>query len=136
MSTDGATLLPLRPGTDPSLILIAEDEGPIAEALAFVVEDAGYRAVLARHGKEALGIARERPPALIITDLMMPHMSGSDLIAALRDDAIRDGFRAPPIILMTAAGGRFAGAASADAILRKPFDIGEVETLLQQLLPS
>lgn len=135
MSHDGSIPRPKRPGTDRTLVLIAEDETPIADALAFIVEDAGYRAVVAQHGREALDLARTRCPALVITDLMMPHMSGSDLIVALREDATKDGYRPPPIILMTAAGGRLAGAASADAVLRKPFDIREVESLLQRLLP-
>lgn len=136
VNPDGNTPLPLRPGTDPTLVLIAEDEAPIADALAFVVEDAGYHAVVAQHGREALDVARSRHPALVITDLMMPHMSGADLIVALREDATRDGFRPPPVILMTAAGARHSGAASADAVLRKPFDIHEVEVLLGRLLPS
>jgi CheY-like chemotaxis protein len=123
-----------RPETDHALVLIAEDEEPIADALAFIVADAGYIPVQAAHGREALEIARARHPALVITDLMMPHLSGTDLILALRDDAAREGYRPPPIILMTAAGHRLARATGADAVLRKPFDIGEVEDMLHRYL--
>ena len=58
------------------LVLIAEDEEPIAEVVATVVEDAGYTPRLAAHGREALELARAEQPALLITDLMMPHLSG------------------------------------------------------------
>jgi len=135
VSQDGSVrAAELRSETDHALVLIAEDEAPIADALAFIVADAGYVPVQAAHGREALEIARARHPALVITDLMMPHLSGTDLIVALRDDAARDGYRAPPIILMTAAGHRLASATGADAVLRKPFDIREVEDLLHRYL--
>ena len=71
----------------PGLVLIAEDEEPIAEVVATVVEDAGYTPLLAAHGREALELARAKQPALLITDLMMPYLSGAELIAALRSDA-------------------------------------------------
>lgn len=118
----------------PALVLIAEDEEPIAEALAMIVADAGYLAVLAPHGKRALELARERPPALVITDLMMPHMNGLELVHALRSDAEAAG-RAPPVILLTTAA-PFPRAewSVADAYLRKPFNIDEVEALLHRYL--
>ncbi len=116
------------------LVLIAEDEEPIAEALAIMVEEAGYRAILARHGREALELAREHPPALVITDLMMPYLDGASLIQAIRDDAAAKGLSAPPIILMTAASGRRAEEARPDVLLSKPFDLDEVETLLSRFL--
>jgi CheY-like chemotaxis protein len=116
---------------EPLLVLIVEDEEPIATALAFIVEDAGYVPLIAMHGRQALDVLRERHPALIITDLMMPYMNGAQLIAAVRaqDDA-------PPIVLMTAAGPRYSAAADADAVLSKPFNITEVERLLHRYLPT
>jgi len=116
------------------LVLIAEDEEPIAEVVSMVVEDLGYTPVVAVHGRQALELARAEWPALLITDLMMPHMSGAELIAALRADAETHGRRAIPVILMTAASLAAARAAGADAVLRKPFDLGELEELLQRFL--
>ncbi len=118
----------------PALVLIAEDEEPIAEALAMIVADAGYLAVLAPHGKRALELARERPPALVITDLMMPHMNGLELVHALRSDAAEAGRTPPVIVLTTAAPFPRAEWSVADAYLRKPFDIDEVEALLHRYL--
>ena len=118
------------------LVLIAEDEEPIAQAIAYIVEDLGYKAVIAIHGRQALDIAMRSHPALIITDLMMPQMTGADLIRAIRDDAARGHYHAPPIILMSAAGRLLVQSVGADAFLPKPFDVTQVEDLLDHYLHS
>lgn len=67
----------------------------------------------------------------------MPRLDGAGLIAALRGDAALNGAEpAPPIVLMTAANLQLAREAGADAVLRKPFDISEVEKLLHRFLDS
>jgi len=118
----------------PIVVLIAEDERSIAALVAEIVAEAGYLPLVATHGCQALDLARERWPALVITDLMMPHLDGAGLIAALRTEAAARGSAAPPIVLMTAASLRFARAAEADVILRKPFNIVELEALLRLFL--
>lgn len=123
-------------GQEPFLVLIAEDEEPIAEALAFLVEDCGYTPLLASNGRQALELARARHPALVITDLMMPYLDGDELIRALRADAAVDQHAPPATILLSAAGLRRMKAAGADAILPKPFDLGELEKLLRRFLGS
>src|SRR5262245_65910949 len=75
----------------PPVVLIAEDEEPIAEALAMIVEDAGYTPLLAAHGMEALELARTQRPALLITDLMMTFFDGARLIAAVGEGCRRGG---------------------------------------------
>lgn len=132
MSDDNAHSEP--PASDPKLVLIAEDEELIADALASIIADAGYTPAVARHGRAALGVARARHPALVITDLMMPYMGGADLIAALHTDAANDGHAPPPIILLTAAGSRRVQTAGADAVLHKPFNIADLEALLRRFL--
>jgi two-component system chemotaxis response regulator CheY len=119
------------PTVEPWLVLIVEDEEPIATALSFIVEDAGYVPLIAMHGRQALDVLRERHPALIITDLMMPFMNGAQLIAEVRAWP-----GAPPIVLMTAAGRRYSAAAHADEVLPKPFNIADVEKLLHRYLST
>lgn len=123
-------------GPSPHMVLIVEDEEPIATAIAVVVEDAGYVPVLASNGQGALSVADTRRPALVLTDLMMPRMDGIQLIAALREQAEANGYAMPPVILMTAGGPRRAREAGADAILWKPFDIEQLEKLLTRFLPT
>jgi DNA-binding response OmpR family regulator len=119
------------PPAAPKVVLIAEDEEPLARALAYIVEDAGYTPIVAYHGKAALKLALEHRPALIIADLMMPQMSGTELISTLH---AAWNSAAPPIVLMTAAGRRYVEQSGADAVLPKPFEITEVEALLQRFL--
>ena len=129
-------------GADPSgqalplLVLIAEDEEPIALTLADVIEACGYRALIAENGKRALELARAHHPALIITDLMMPFLSGREVIAALRAQENGAEHPLPPMILMSAAGRAYTRESGADAVLLKPFELEEVEALLQRFLPS
>jgi len=118
----------------PPVVLIAEDEEPIAQAIAFIVEDLGYTPEIALHGKQALELARTSHPALIITDLMMPQMDGAELIRAIHEDATRQHYDAPPIILMSAAGRHYIESVGADAILAKPFDVTQVEELVDHYL--
>src|SRR5579885_1416377 len=102
------------------LVLIVDDEEPIAEALVYVVEDMGYTATHATGGRAALDLVEAGlRPALIVTDLMMPQMDGARLIGALR--AIL-GRAMPPVILMTAANPHHAAVVAVDATLPKPFN--------------
>lgn len=119
---------------DSPVVLIAEDEEPIALAIAYIVEDLGFTPTVATHGKQALDMAMTQRPALIITDLMMPQMTGAELIRAVRDHASKQKYHAPPIILMSAAGRQYVDSAGADAYLPKPFDVSQVEELLDQYL--
>lgn len=123
-------------GGGPLLILIADDERPIAAVIAALVDDLGYQARVAADGRQALALARAAWPALLITDLMMPGLAGDQLIAALRAEAAARGCPAPPAILLTAAEGARAAAAGADATLPKPFDLGELERQVARLLAA
>ena len=116
------------------LVLIAEDEEPLADLVRFVVGEAGYAPLVALNGREALALARERRPVLLIADLMMPHLDGSELIAILRADAADGGAPVPPTILMTAADMARARDAGADAVLRKPFHLADLAALLRRFL--
>jgi len=117
-----------------AVVLIAEDERSIASLVAEVVAQAGYTPLVATNGRQALALAREQWPALVITDLMMPYLDGAALTTALRAEAATRGDAAPPIVLMTAAGPQYARAAGADAVLRKPFNLAELEALLLRFL--
>ncbi len=116
------------------LVLIAEDEEPIAEIIATIIRDMNATPIIASHGREAFALAQQREPALVITDLMMPLMDGAQLIAALRARAAENGVPPPPVILMTASGRENATTTGADAFLSKPFDLEALEALLRRYL--
>ena len=116
------------------LILIADDEEPIVELLATFVTGLGYTPLVAQNGQQALDLAHEHGPALIITDLMMPVLNGADLILALRAETSAQGKLSPPIILLTAGSRRAAGNLPVEAVLLKPFDLQQLERAMRRLL--
>ena len=60
-------------------ILIAEDSATQSQRLQFILEQQGYQVTAAANGRLALAAARRQKPALIISDVIMPEMSGYDL---------------------------------------------------------
>jgi CheY-like chemotaxis protein len=121
-------------GDQTPLVLIIEDEDAIADALALVIEEAGYAVASASSGPEALEVFQAGVrPQLIISDFMMPQMDGAALIREIRDVLGAD---TPPIVLMSAAGPRYIRAVEADAYLPKPFTLEVVESLLLRFLPE
>jgi CheY-like chemotaxis protein len=116
------------------LVLIVEDEGTIAGVLSAFAEDLGYLSMTAPHGVAALEMARVRWPSLVLTDYMMPLMTGGRLIAELRAEAASSGRPVPSIILMSAVSSRLGDGAGADVVLPKPFDLTQLEVLLERFL--
>ncbi len=108
-------------------ILVVEDEPDILALVTFHLAKAGYRVSTAANGSDGLRAAREDRPALIVLDLMLPVMSGFDLIERLReDDATRD----IAVLMLTARReepDRIRGLSlGADDYLTKPFSPQEL----------
>ena len=103
------------------LIVIAEDEFLIADVLVMMLEDAGYEVASTPHGKAALALVREKSPSLVITDFMMPLMTGLELAQAMRSDT---DLARIPIILVSGAQGSIGRAYPDmfDAVLDKPYN--------------
>jgi DNA-binding response OmpR family regulator len=99
-------------------VLIVDDEFGLAELLREMLSDHGYDVVLASNGQLALDILGERRIDLVITDMMMPVMDGSELAAAMRAN---EAHRHVPIVMMTSlpTGGR--PHPLFNAAIRKPF---------------
>src|SRR3954468_23285552 len=113
-----------------SVVLVADDEPAVLDALSQVVEDLGHQVMRAHDGREALQLARAQKPHLVVTDHMMPRLSGLDLVRQLReDDVLRD----VPVLLLSAALPPGAGS-EAKAFLPKPFELSEFEDLVETLL--
>ena len=113
-------------------ILIVDDEAPIAQLLADVLQDEGYSIRVARDGASALLEIIKRPPGLVLLDVAMPVMLGSDLLVYLR----RHGFGDLPIIIMTAGLSPLVYLAQgATEVLPKPFDVNLVVEKVARYLP-
>ncbi|WP_318279072.1 response regulator transcription factor [Agrococcus baldri] len=101
-------------------ILVVDDDRDIRDLVAIKLESAGYEVVVRSDGSQALEAALEGAWSLIVLDLMMPGMSGIDVLRAIRDRG-----DTTPVILLTARGQEKdieAGfAAGADDYVTKPF---------------
>lgn len=116
-------------------ILVVDDNPDVRTYVSGILRDRGYRVFLARNGAEGLKIAQTQQPHLIVTDLMMPQVSGLDMIRLIRQDEDLKGI---PIILLTAKADedtRIEGAErGADAYLSKPFNDRELLAEVRNLL--
>lgn len=108
-------------------ILIVEDDEPVRQTLADILELNGYQTLVARDGLEGLALARREQPALIITDIAMPGMNGFELLEQFRDDEV---LRTIPVIVISAkaerATTRRGMELGASDFITKPFTEEEV----------
>ena len=108
-------------------ILIAADDEAIRELLAMILEEEGYTVIRARDGQEAVAQLERDGCDLLITDQMMPDLSGLELIAHMRDNA----GQMVPTILMSASRPETAPPI---AFLPKPFTLATLMRMVNQLL--
>jgi two-component system KDP operon response regulator KdpE len=110
-------------------VLVCDDEHQILRALRVILRDAGYEAVPASTGEEALDLAAVRTPDAGIIDLVLPDMDGIEVCRRLRE------WSDMPLILLSAVGDEEAKvralAAGADDYVTKPFGPRELIARLQ-----
>ncbi len=113
-------------------ILVCDDEPQILRALRVILRDAGFEAVPASTGEEALDLAAVKPPEAAILDLMLPDIDGVELTRRLRE------WSTMPILVLSAVGEEDrkveALTAGADDYVTKPFGPRELVARLQALL--
>lgn len=81
-------------------VLVVEDEVGVRRALKRLLADSGFRTIEASNGREAIQRLSDETPAAIVIDLLMPVMSGAELLKALRRNAF---YRRIPTVVMTGA---------------------------------
>jgi len=117
------------------LVLVVEDETDIVTLLKYNLEKEGFQVMAAGDGEEALLMARERTPQIVLLDWMLPLMSGLEVCRQVRRDAKT---RDVPIIMLTARGeegDRVRGLNSgADDYLTKPFSPTELVARMRAVL--
>jgi DNA-binding response OmpR family regulator len=115
-------------------ILIVDDDPPTRETLTTLLSDGSYELVTATNGTEALTIASELLPDLILLDVMMPVVDGFEVCRRLRADPR---LAEVPIIMLTALDDRASRLrgleAGADDFLNKPFDGSELRTRVRTI---
>jgi two-component system, OmpR family, phosphate regulon response regulator PhoB len=121
--------------SDRPVILCADDDVDILSLVSLRLERAGYEVVRAEDGERAVAAARERRPALAVLDVMMPKLTGYEVLAAVRADPSLRGMK---VILLSArvqeADVHEGLDAGADAYLAKPFKAPELLERVNELL--
>ena len=118
-------------------VLVVDDEPNILYALEESVKAIGYDCLGAPDGEEALFLARETAPDLIITDIVMPKINGFELCRAVKREEVTAGI---PVIVVTVRGMmkdvREGERSGADAYIVKPFHAWDLEKTIRSMLGS
>ena len=113
-------------------VLVVDDEAMVTEVVGRYLQREGFEVALACDGEEALRLAQENRPDLVVLDLMMPKVDGLEVCRALRRDT------QIPIIMLTAKGeeiDRILGLElGADDYVVKPFSPGELVARVKAVL--
>jgi DNA-binding response OmpR family regulator len=116
-------------------VLVVEDDRDIAELVERYLQKAGFATELLSSGRDALKALADRPPELLILDLMLPHVDGLEICRAARSNSRT---AAVPIIMLTARGDeseRIVGLEiGADDYIAKPFSPNELVARVRALL--
>ena len=107
-------------GRKSTFVLVVDDDPDVLLALSDALDSEGYEVRGARDGIDALKAIEERRPDLIITDLLMPTMTGFELLAALHDDPA---LATIPTLIITAGRSPDASETTGSLVLPKPLDL-------------
>ena len=117
-------------GQSPATVLVVDDEPGVCRLFEKVLREEGYRTIVASSGREALELAGDAQPDLILLDIVMPGMDGVETLRELR----RRG-HAAVVIMLTAQGSlqtaREAMLLGAYDYVTKPFNLEFLKTVLR-----
>ncbi|WP_434043743.1 response regulator [Sorangium cellulosum] len=118
-------------------VLVVDDESDLLACIEGLLEDEGYSVVTCPDGKAALDYLREARPDVALVDLMMPIMSGFDLVRAVKEERRLDGM---PIVIMSAVEQRQELLQKlgdrVHAVLKKPFTADKLLGTVRKLLAA
>src|ERR1700687_4423614 len=98
-------------------VLVVDDTRVVRELLRLILEDGGYEVDEARHGGDAINQMGDPVPDLVMTDLMLPVMTGQQLVQRLRSDRRT---ALVPILVLSSNPNAAKIATQADAVVGKP----------------
>jgi CheY-like chemotaxis protein len=113
-------------------VLLVDDDDVLAEVLHEFLTEEGYETHVAHDGRDALRQLAERQPDVVLSDVMLPFLSGLELAQAM---VATPAYRRIPLILMTAGGQDLVPAGTPHAALvAKPFDFSRLLATLEQVV--
>lgn len=116
-------------------VLVVDDDPNIRRMIVAALRREGYEFLEAPNGREALDVMKAQHPDVVVLDLMMPVLSGWDVLRERADD---DELRTIPVIIISANRDPEVATAVAQGIcafLPKPFDIGALSALVRSCIP-
>lgn len=118
-------------GTRPFRILVVDDDASIRKMILAALRRGPYQFFEAANGKEALDLMRNEHPDVVVLDLMMPILSGWDVLRERQSEPALS--RIPVILISANRDPEIANAVDKGvcAFLPKPFDIGALSALVQ-----
>ncbi|HHT9118385.1 MAG TPA: response regulator transcription factor [Candidatus Hypogeohydataceae bacterium YC38] len=123
--------------TDRKRILLVEDDLRSSEVLKFALEAKNHEVIQATNGKDALTMAREKPPQLVILDIMLPKMDGYHFCRLLKFDSR---FNRIPVIIVSSkiqeADKELGLACGGNEYITKPYDINKLIGTIDRYLSS
>jgi two-component system chemotaxis response regulator CheY len=117
-------------------VLVVDDDDDIRDLMAMIFVLHGFNVVMAEDGLVGLSKATSEQPDVIITDVSMPHLNGTEMIRRLRQQAE---FASLPIIVLSAYGDELRQAAleaGATQTLQKPVDLELLVIVVRSFLPT
>ncbi len=115
-------------------IVIIDDDPGLVSMLVIALQSAGFQVQTATNGEEGLTLLELVQPALVISDIMMPHMDGVEMFNQIKERLQDAGI---PIIIMTALNRKAWFATLEDegaAIIQKPFEVEFLLRLIESLI--
>lgn len=115
-------------------ILIADDEPNILLSLDFLMRKNGYEVFVARDGKEAVEIIKDKKPDAVILDIMMPEMDGYEVCQFIRNN---ENLKATKVIFLTAKtqpADIEKGLTMADSYITKPFSTKDIVNEVKKIM--
>jgi two-component system, OmpR family, phosphate regulon response regulator PhoB len=116
-------------------VLVIEDEHDLQQVLAYNLKQAGHEALGAERGQDGLRMAREQHPDIVLLDIMLPDIPGTEICKSLKEDPAT---RRIPVVMLTAKGeeiDRVVGfELGADDYIVKPFSVRELLLRIQAIL--
>jgi len=121
----------VAPATDVLRVLVVDDDSNIRKLVVAALRRDGYAFMEAGNGRDALDVMRAEHPDVVVLDLMMPVLSGWDVLAERQQDS--ELLRIPVILISASRDPEIASAVDKGvcAFLPKPFDIGALSALVR-----
>ena len=129
-------MVPMEGVDRPNTVLVVDDDPSIRRMIVAALKREGYQFLEAPNGREALEIMRTQEPDVVVLDLMMPIVSGWDVLRERQGDPKLE--RIPVIIVSANREAEIANAIDKGicAFLPKPFDIGALSALVRSCVAN